>query len=77
MNQLSEMKTELIVEIRGRGLMIAIQVNKDRDRILKDLQINKILAIPAGDDVIRFLPPYIISKKHVDIVIEELRNILK
>jgi len=65
-NSLKSIKSDLIVEIRGEGLMIGIQVGKDRDRILKALQSNGVLAIPAADSVVRFLPPYIIGKKDID-----------
>ena len=75
-NSLKGIKSDLVVEIRGSGLIIGIQVDKDRDRILKDLQSNRILAVPAGDDVVRFLPPYIISKKQIDEVISVFRKIL-
>jgi len=75
-NSLKGIKSDLVVEIRGSGLIIGIQVDKDRDRILKDLQSNRILAVPAGDDVVRFLPPYIISKKQIDEAISVFRKIL-
>ena len=75
-NSLKSIKSDLIVEIRGEGLMIGIQVSKDRDRILKDLQKNGVLAIPAADDVVRFLPPYIISKKQIDEAISVFRKVL-
>jgi len=65
-NSLKGIKSDLVVEIRGEGLMIGIQVSKDRDRILKALQSNGVLAIPAADNVVRFLPPYIVGKKEID-----------
>ncbi len=51
-----------IVAVRGRGLMIGVQVQPARrDAILKALQRDKVLAIPAGEDVIRLLPPITIG----------------
>jgi LysW-gamma-L-lysine/LysW-L-ornithine aminotransferase len=47
--------------VRGRGLMVGVSVPERRDEVLKSLQRNGILAIPAGADVVRFLPPYIVS----------------
>lgn len=74
LNNLSELKSPLITNIRGIGLMIGIEINNgQRNQILKLLQQEKILAIPAGENVVRFLPPYIITKKHIDFVIEKLR----
>ena len=64
-NKLKTIRSSQIVEVRGEGLMIGLAV-KDRNALLKELQKNYVLAIPAGDDVVRFLPPFIVEKKHVD-----------
>jgi len=73
---LKTIKSHLIVEVRGKGLMIGVEVIEKRNDILQILQINKILAAPAGDNVIRFLPPYIIDEKNIEYTAETLRNIL-
>jgi len=75
-DQLKLIKSDLVKQIHGRGLMIGIEVNDQRNEILKKLQQNKILAIPAGENVIRFLPPYIINKKQINFVVEKLKDIL-
>jgi LysW-gamma-L-lysine/LysW-L-ornithine aminotransferase len=54
-------------EIRGKGLMLGVRAKAGRDLILRELQREKILACPAGPDVVRFLPPYIIRKEHIDL----------
>lgn len=77
LSSLKKIKSSLIKEVRGKGLMIGIEVEVKRNEILKKLQENKILAIPAGDNVVRFLPPYLIKKEHVDIVVEKLNKILR
>ena len=77
MNQLKAINSPLIQEVRGRGLMIGMEVSRDRDTILKRLQAEKILAIPAGVGVVRFLPPYIISTDEIDHVVTTLKGIVK
>jgi len=74
--KLSSIKSPNIIAVRGRGLMIGVEVKENRNDYLKKLQQVKILAIPAGDTVIRFLPPYIISKKQIDLVVAELAKII-
>jgi len=54
--------------------MIGLDVKIDRNNLLKKLQGEKILAIPAGDTVVRFLPPFIVEKKHIDLVINVLKK---
>ncbi|PIV70787.1 hypothetical protein COW57_03345, partial [Candidatus Roizmanbacteria bacterium CG17_big_fil_post_rev_8_21_14_2_50_39_7] len=74
--KLSGIKSPNIIAVRGRGLMIGVEVKENRNDYLKKLQQVKILAIPAGDTVIRFLPPYIIGKEHIDLVVAELEKII-
>ena len=47
--------------------MLGVRAKAGRDLILRELQREKILACPAGTDVIRFLPPYVIGEDHVDL----------
>ncbi len=74
--QLRSIKSKIIEQIRGKGLMIGIDVGEKRNEILRKLQENGVLAIPAGETVVRFLPPHIVQKKHIDIVIKVLNKIL-
>lgn len=62
--------------VRGRGLMLAFDVTGSRTDILKGLQKNGILAIPAGEQSVRFLPPYILEESHVDFTIKTLGKLL-
>lgn len=76
LKKLLSLNFNFISQVRGTGLMLGLVIKeKKRDKILKLLQDNKILAIPSGEDVVRFLPPYILEKKHVDFVIEKLKII--
>jgi acetylornithine/LysW-gamma-L-lysine aminotransferase len=68
---------DLIVEVRGRGLMIGVEVRERRDDILRALQRRKVLAIPAGGSVVRFLPPYTIGEEHVGRAVEALAAVLR
>ena len=75
LENLLKIRSDLIVHVRGRGLMLGLEVNARRDEILKELQKEKILAIPAGDNVVRFLPPYIIEKTHMDRALEKIGGV--
>jgi len=73
------LKTRLspfLKDVRGRGLMIGLETAHSRDSVLKGLQKEHVLAIPAGDLVVRFLPPYLIEKAHIDLAIEKLDRVL-
>jgi len=54
-------------KVKGEGLMIGVETPyNNQTEILKKLQAKKILAIPASNNVVRFLPPLIISKKIIE-----------
>lgn len=76
-SELKNISSEKIVEVRGSGLMIGVEVSVDRNNILKQLQNKGILAAPAGENVVRFLPPYTITKSEINLVVKTLESILK
>jgi LysW-gamma-L-lysine/LysW-L-ornithine aminotransferase len=62
--------------IRGIGLMIAIELKEKPQASLQALMERGVMALPAGVTCLRFLPPLVISKEEIDIVIEKLGETL-
>lgn len=65
-----------IVEVRGRGLMIGIECSAAAGPLVEKLIEGGIVCGQAGPKVLRFVPPLIITKDHVDKVIAILRTSL-
>jgi ornithine--oxo-acid transaminase len=67
MKKLKEMNSPYIKEIRGRGLLIGVEVHEDSEKnateICHDMVDKGVLAKPTHDTIIRFAPPLIITKK--------------
>ncbi|MDG6906661.1 MAG: aspartate aminotransferase family protein [Nitrososphaerota archaeon] len=78
-SKLEELKTRhttKIREVRGKGLMLAAELKVPvRDVIVKGFQHNLIL-LYAGLNIIRFLPPLVITRAQIDRAIEELDKIM-
>ncbi len=56
-----------ITEVRGVGLMVAIELNRQDARASVERCLRKGLIVnPVGDSIIRFLPPLIVRREHVD-----------
>jgi len=55
-------------EVRGMGFMIAIELKVMAREPLAALLQKGVLALPAGEQVVRLLPPYIISRASLDSV---------
>ncbi len=51
----------LIREVRGLGLMIAVELKRNASPVLQEMQSAGVLAIPAGSTSVRFLPPLIVE----------------
>ncbi len=75
--QLKTLMSPLVGDVRGQGLMLGLVVKDKRNQLLKLMQDRKILVIPAGEDVIRFLPPFILEKEHVDMTVRALQEALQ
>ena len=70
-------KHEAIVDVRGKGLMIAAELdNADlAKKTVAEMLKRKILINCTSDTVLRFLPPYILERAHVDVAIAALDEI--
>ncbi len=74
--RLSEINSPLIKEVRGRGLMVALELTGDVSAMVEAGYQHGLLLVNAGTNVIRFVPPLIIDKPHVDQLVEKLTTIL-
>jgi acetylornithine/N-succinyldiaminopimelate aminotransferase len=54
-----------IAEVRGSGLMLGVKCVAENGAVVKTLFDNGMLTVPAGDNVVRLLPPLIIEESHV------------
>tara|TARA_A200000113_G_scaffold147817_1_gene133088 strand:- start:212 stop:1375 length:1164 start_codon:yes stop_codon:yes gene_type:complete len=66
LNELKEKYPKIIREIRGRGLLIGIQLKTDQTKFIENLMDNKLLTIRAAENVVRILPPLNVKKSEVD-----------
>ena len=70
-------KHEAIVDVRGKGLMLAAELDSaDLAKLtVQEMLKRKILINCTSDTVLRFLPPFILLKEHVDQAIAALDEI--
>ena len=81
-NYFKERLTELagkynneIKDIRGRGLMIGLEVGEVAPKILKSAFNNGLIFNIAGGNTLRFVPPLIITRAHIDEAMDTIFNI--
>ena len=66
LNKLKEKYPKIIREIRGRGLLIGIELKIDQTKFINNLMDNKLLTIRAAENVVRILPPLNVKKSEID-----------
>ena len=66
-----------VKEIRYLGLMVGIESDIPLPSLLKELRANCLLALPAGENVLRLLPPLTASKSEIDEAVQILQSTLK
>jgi acetylornithine/N-succinyldiaminopimelate aminotransferase len=71
-------KHESVVDVRGMGLMLAMEMNSAdlAKKIVAKMLERRILINRTSETVLRFLPPFIMGKEHVDLAISALNEIL-
>ncbi|MBZ5608520.1 MAG: aspartate aminotransferase family protein [Acidobacteriia bacterium] len=66
-----------IREVRGRGLMIGVDLAISGKQIVLDAMEQGLLINCTHDTVLRFLPPYIVTEKEIDRAVRILKKVLK
>ena len=70
LNKIKIKYPKTIKEIRGKGLLIGIQLYSDPTKFIKKLMDNKLLTIRAAENVVRILPPLNVKKKEIDFALK-------
>jgi len=76
LNKLKD-KYSIIKEVKGMGMLLGIALNVDVKSFSKKCFENKLLAVTAGNDVIRLLPPLNIEYDEIDKAIILLEEVIK
>ena len=80
MQRLNELalRHSCIAEVRGLGLMIGLELDSAElaKRATAEMLAERILVNRTSETVLRFLPPYILERKHVDLAVAALDAIL-
>ncbi len=58
-----------VVEVRGRGLMIGVEVKKNRDAVIEECFKRGLLVLGAGPSTIRISPPLMIDEEQAEIAV--------
>jgi predicted acetylornithine/succinylornithine family transaminase len=74
--QLKNIKSDKIKEVRGMGLLVGCQIDGDAKKIVSKALEYGLILNACKPDVIRFVPPLIITEKQIDSATKILRRLL-
>ena len=77
LNKIKKDYPNIIKEIRGKGLLIGIQLNFNQSKFIKSLEKNYLLTIRAAENVIRILPPLNVKKNEIDLALKIINKVCK
>jgi len=80
MEKLKKIKSKYIKEVRGKGLLIGIELNQNAGgarRFCEALKKEGLLCKETHETVIRFAPPLIIKRKELDWALKKIKKVFK
>lgn len=63
---------KVLAEVRGEGLLIGLKAVVPSVDLVNALRDQKLLTVGAGDNVVRFLPPLIVTETEIDEAVQRL-----
>ena len=77
LNEIQANYSNVIEEVRGKGLLIGLKLRVDQTKFINKLFENKLLTIKAADNVVRILPPLNVSNKEITIALKIIEKVCK
>ncbi len=63
--------------VRGAGLLVGVQMQVDAGKVIKKCAENGLLLVKAGHNTVRFIPPLIVEKSHIDRAVDIFTEVIK
>ena len=76
LQRLSQISSPLIRNVRGLGLLLGVELRQKVTPYLRLLMDEGVLALPAGQTVLRLLPPLVISEQELSMACEAIERVL-
>ncbi|KPJ72322.1 ornithine--oxo-acid aminotransferase [candidate division TA06 bacterium DG_78] len=76
MNELKKIESPRIKEVRGKGLLIGLELKKKARKYCERLMEYGILAKETHETVVRFAPPLVITKKELQWALPRIKKVI-
>ena len=76
LERLNTLTSQKIRQVRGLGLMIGVELKEKAGRYVQQLMEKGVIVLLAGSNVIRILPPLVISRADIDRVVDAFEEVI-
>lgn len=76
LNKLAAKYPDKVIEVRGKGLLLGMQLSKPGKPVVEHCLANHVLVNCTATSVIRLAPPLVITKEEIDVVVDALDKAL-
>lgn len=73
--ELQKIKSDKIREVRGLGLFAALELKEPAGPFIAQFTEQGVLVLLTGRNILRFLPPLVIGKKEIDLVVKATQKV--
>jgi len=76
LDRLASLDSPLVRGVRGRGLMVGVELKTRATPVLQGMAARGVIALPAGANVVRLLPPLVIERADLERAVDALAGSL-
>jgi len=76
LNSIKQKYPDKIKEVRGMGLMLGVELTSPGQNVVDELMKRNVLVNCTNENVIRLLPPYIITKVEIDLFCDKFEEVI-
>jgi len=77
LDEVRQRNDSVIEEVRGKGLLIGMKCKVPNMDVVNAMRAQGVLVVPAGDNVVRFLPPLTIGEAEIDEAVAALEEVCR
>ena len=77
LNKVKKEFPKIVKEVRGKGLLIGLQLNFEQTKFINMLIKEKLLTVRAAENVVRILPPLNVTKAEINLALKIIKRVCK
>jgi acetylornithine/N-succinyldiaminopimelate aminotransferase len=70
--EIKDRHASVVAEVRGEGLLVGLRMVPPAGELVDELRAENMITVGAGDNVVRLLPPLIVSEQEIHEAIDRI-----